>query len=153
RRRRDRPRPVRLRRRRAGTGARHLRGCRGMPADPAAGLGAEPVTAAALMRRTTMRRALLLALLFVPLRLALAQPLWQTLPPTPPPVPGEHTGHAKVNGISLYYATIGQGPPVVLLHGGLANSDYWGKQVPVLAQHHTVILVDSRGHGRSTRDA
>jgi hypothetical protein len=32
----------------------------------------------------------------------------------------------KVNGISLYYATIGHGSPVVLLHGGLANSDYWG---------------------------
>ncbi|HET7881986.1 MAG TPA: alpha/beta hydrolase, partial [Acetobacteraceae bacterium] len=36
---------------------------------------------------------------------------------------------------------------------GLSNSDYWGKQVPVLAQHHTVVLVDSRGHGRSTRDS
>ena len=81
------------------------------------------------------------------------EPLWQTLPPTPAPVPGEHSGHAKVNGISLYYATIGQGPPVVLLHGGLSNSDYWGNQVKALAPHHTVIVVDSRGHGRSTRDA
>jgi pimeloyl-ACP methyl ester carboxylesterase len=44
-------------------------------------------------------------------------------------------------------------PPVVLLHGGLANSDYWGMQVKALAQHHRVILVDSRGHGRSTRNA
>jgi hypothetical protein len=25
----------------------------------------------------------------------------------------EHTGHAKVNGISLFYATIGHGSPVV----------------------------------------
>ena len=41
----------------------------------------------------------------------------------------------------------------VLLHGGLANSDYWGNQVAALAPHHRVILVDSRGHGRSTRDA
>ncbi len=82
----------------------------------------------------------------------LADAPWQTLPPTPPPVAGERTGHAKVNGISLYYATIGQGPPVVLLHGGLANSDYWGHQVTALAPHHTVILVDSRGHGRSARD-
>ena len=92
-------------------------------------------------------------LLAFPLRVALADALWQTLPPTPPPVAGEHTGHAKVNGISLYYATIGHGPPVVLLHGGLANSDYWGNQVTALAPRHTVILVDSRGHGRSTRDA
>ena len=71
----------------------------------------------------------------------------------PPPVAGEQTGRAAVNGVSLYYATIGHGPPVVLLHGGLANSDYWGKQVAALAPHHLVILVDSRGHGRSTRDA
>ena len=100
-----------------------------------------------------MRRLLLSLLLAVPLRIALADALWQTLPPTPPPVAGEHAGHAKVNGISLYYATIGHGPPVVLLHGGLANSDYWGHQVTALAPRHTVILVDSRGHGRSTRDA
>ncbi len=98
-------------------------------------------------------RFLLALLMIVPLRAAMAEALWQTLPPTPPPVPGEHTEHAKVNGISLYYATIGQGPPVVLLHGGLANSDYWGNQVRALEPHHMVIVVDSRGHGRSTRDA
>ena len=100
-----------------------------------------------------MRRLLLSLLLAFPLRTALADALWQTLPPTPPPVAGEHAGHAKVNGIILYYATVGQGTPVVLLHGGLANSDYWGHQAEVLASHHLVILVDSRGHGRSTRDS
>ncbi len=100
-----------------------------------------------------MRRLLLALLLAVPLRVGLADVLWRTLPPTPPPVAGEHTGHARINGIGLYYATIGQGPPVLLLHGGLANSDYWGHQVAALAPHHTVILLDSRGHGRSTRDA
>jgi pimeloyl-ACP methyl ester carboxylesterase len=100
-----------------------------------------------------MRRALLVFLLLLPLRAACGEPLWQTLPPTPAPVPGEHGGRAKVNGISLYYATIGHGSPVVLLHGGLSNSDYWGNQIKALAPHHTVIIVDSRGHGRSTRDA
>ena len=100
-----------------------------------------------------MRRLLLLLLLEVSAAHALADALWQTLPPTPPPIAGEHAAHAKVNAISLYYATIGHGPPVVLLHGGLANSDYWGHQVTALVPRHTVILVDSRGHGRSTRDA
>jgi pimeloyl-ACP methyl ester carboxylesterase len=100
-----------------------------------------------------MRRLLFSLLLLFPLHVALADALWQTLPPTPPPIAGEHTGHAKVNGISLYYAVIGHGPPVVLLHGGLANSDYWGLQVKALAPRHMVILMDSRGHGRSTRDA
>jgi pimeloyl-ACP methyl ester carboxylesterase len=78
---------------------------------------------------------------------------WQTLPPTPAPVAGETTGYAPVNGIKLFYATIGHGAPVVLLHGGLANSDYWGNQVRALMAHHQVILVDSRGHGRSSRSA
>lgn len=46
----------------------------------------------------------------------------------------------------------GHGPPVVLLHGGLSNSDYWGNQVKALSAKHTVISIDSRGHGRSSRD-
>jgi pimeloyl-ACP methyl ester carboxylesterase len=100
-----------------------------------------------------MRRLFIALLLLISLRVAHADALWQTLPPTPAPVAGEHTGHAKINGISLYYAVIGHGSPVVLLHGGLANSDYWGLQVRALVPHHTVILMDSRGHGRCTRDA
>jgi pimeloyl-ACP methyl ester carboxylesterase len=100
-----------------------------------------------------MRKTLIAVLLLVPLSLARAEPPWQTLPPTPAPVPGETTGYAAVDGIKLYYATIGTGSPVVLLHGGLANSDYWGNQVRALMPRHRVILLDSRGHGRSTRDA
>ena len=79
-------------------------------------------------------------------------PRWMTLPPTPTLPPAASSGHAPVNGISIWYATFGSGPPVILLHGGLANSDYWGHQVPTLARSHRVIVMDSRGHGRSTRD-
>jgi pimeloyl-ACP methyl ester carboxylesterase len=100
-----------------------------------------------------MRDLLLSFLLVIPLSLGHAAERWETLPPTPAPVSGETSGHAEVNGIKLYYAIIGSGSPVVLLHGGLGNSDYWGNQVKALASHHQVILVDSRGHGRSTRDA
>lgn len=42
---------------------------------------------------------------------------------------------------------------MLLLHGGLGSSDDWGNQVRALAAHHTVIVMDSRGQGRSTRDA
>jgi hypothetical protein len=72
-------------------------------------------------------------LLLLSVNVAAAEPLWQTLPPTPAPIPGARTGTAKVNGISLYYGTIGQGSPVVMLHGGLSNSDYWGRQIKALA--------------------
>jgi pimeloyl-ACP methyl ester carboxylesterase len=84
---------------------------------------------------------------------AVAGERWQTLPPTPAPIAPEHSGHASIDGISIYYAVYGQGSPVILLHGGLANSDYWGDQIRALAPHHTVVVMDSRGHGRSTRDA
>ena len=42
---------------------------------------------------------------------------------------------------------------MILLHGGPANSNYWGLQISALAPHYEVIVVDSRGHGRSTRNA
>ena len=99
-------------------------------------------------------RRVFLALLFAVIAMpAWAAPLWQTLPPTPAPVATDRSGHAPVNGISLYYAEYGEGSPVILLHGGLANSDYWGNQIRALMPHHLVIVMDSRGHGRSTRDA
>jgi pimeloyl-ACP methyl ester carboxylesterase len=78
---------------------------------------------------------------------------WQRLPPTPALPKAEHSGVAAVNGIRLWYAVFGHGDPVILVHGGLANSDYWGLQVPVLARGYQVIVIDSRGHGRSTRTA
>lgn len=99
-----------------------------------------------------MRRFLLASILLIAAPPATAAELWQTLPPTPAPLATPRSGQAQVNGISIHYAIYGDGSPVVFLHGGLANSDYWGLQVPAVALHHTVILMDSRGHGRTTRD-
>ena len=82
-----------------------------------------------------------------------AAPQWLTLPPTPMLPAHGKSGYAPVNGIKIWYATFGHGAPVILLHGGLANSNYWGKLVPALARHYRVIVMDSRGHGRSSRDA
>jgi len=77
---------------------------------------------------------------------------WEVLPPTPPPIPSERSSEVNASGISIHYAVYGQGSSVILLHGGLANTEYWGNQIQALAPHHTVIAMDSRGHGRSTRD-
>ena len=82
---------------------------------------------------------------------ALAVDPWERLPPTPTLPKPDQTGMAPVNGIRLWYATYGHGDPVILVHGGLANSSYWGWQIPVLVQRYQVIVLDSRGHGRSTR--
>jgi pimeloyl-ACP methyl ester carboxylesterase len=62
-------------------------------------------------------------------------------------------GQVEHDGARIWHATYGDGRPVVLLHGGLGHSGNWGNQVPTLvAAGHRVIAVDSRGHGRSTRD-
>lgn len=80
-----------------------------------------------------------------------AAEIWQTLPQPPPMPQPRESGMAPVNGIRMYYAVYGQGPPVLLIHGGLGHADIWGFQVPALAKDHEVIVADSRGHGRSTR--
>jgi pimeloyl-ACP methyl ester carboxylesterase len=66
----------------------------------------------------------------------------------------EVQGHVENKGARIWYAAYGSGVPVILLHGGLGNAGNWGYQVPALvANGYQAILIDSRGHGRSTRDA
>lgn len=67
---------------------------------------------------------------------------------------GELPGQTvELNGVDIYYELYGAGDPVILLHGGLGNGTYWANQIPVLAQTRQVIVMDSRGHGRSSFDA
>ncbi|WP_426284600.1 alpha/beta fold hydrolase [Luteibacter sp. E-22] len=72
-----------------------------------------------------------------------------------PPLPAEGvSGYVDNENARIWYAGIGAGPPVVLLHGGLGNSGNWGYQVPALVgAGYKAIVIDSRGQGRSTRDA
>jgi pimeloyl-ACP methyl ester carboxylesterase len=81
-----------------------------------------------------------------------AEERWQTLPEPPPMPEPVKSGYAPVNGIDMYYAIYGSGAPVLLIHGGLGHADIWANQIPELAENHTVIVADSRGHGRSTRN-
>jgi pimeloyl-ACP methyl ester carboxylesterase len=63
-------------------------------------------------------------------------------------------GYVEHEGARIWYSTYGSGPPVILLHGGLGHSGNWGYQVPSLVKSgYQAVLIDSRGHGRSTRDA
>jgi len=101
-------------------------------------------------------RVVAIAVLVAMTALADAKPArWQTCP-LPPAMPkAVSTGFIDVDGAKIYYATYGKpdGAPVVLLHGGMGNSDHWAFQVPALAdtQKLNVIVIDSRGQGRSTR--
>ena len=61
----------------------------------------------------------------------------------------DHT--LATQGISLYYKTCGQGPPLLLLHRFFATGTLsWGRFIPTLAAHYRLIVPDLRGHGRST---
>ncbi len=56
------------------------------------------------------------------------------------------------NGVHHHYEELGSGPTILLLHGGLESSESWGSQTPAFAEHHRVVSIDRRGHGR-TADA
>jgi len=97
----------------------------------------------------------LLALLLTPVLTAYSKEQWQVLPPTPS-LPAGTVGHrVLIDGALLWYAEWGAhngGVPVLLLHGGSLNSNYFGLLIPVLAKHgYRVIAMDSRGQGRSAR--
>jgi len=55
------------------------------------------------------------------------------------------------DGVSLRYDRAGHGPAVLFIHGWTANRTYWERQVHGLRDGHTVVTVDLRGHGESSR--
>jgi pimeloyl-ACP methyl ester carboxylesterase len=68
--------------------------------------------------------------------------------------PGEvpiDEGYAEANGLRVFYRALGDGPPLILLHGGLATGEVmWnGRVLAELARGHRVFVPDSRGHGRT----
>jgi pimeloyl-ACP methyl ester carboxylesterase len=70
------------------------------------------------------------------------------------PLPPVTLGVLEVEGARIHYAVYGTGRPVILLHGGMGHSGNWARQVPdLVASGYRIILVDTRGHGRSTGGA
>jgi pimeloyl-ACP methyl ester carboxylesterase len=57
--------------------------------------------------------------------------------------------YADVNGLHLYYETLGSGKPLILLHGGLGSGEMFGPVLPALAANRQLILPDLQGHGRT----
>jgi len=94
---------------------------------------------------------LTVALMTVALMTIAASPRWEMLPPTPRLPPGVTSRIVHFGDADIWVGTIGTGPAVAMLHGGLGSSDWWGGQIlPLVAAGHTVVLIDSRGQGRST---
>jgi pimeloyl-ACP methyl ester carboxylesterase len=61
-----------------------------------------------------------------------------------------HGGRYAIDNVSIFYETYGEGPPVLVLHGGLGSHEGMRNQIKALANSHFVIAPDSRGQGRST---
>lgn len=53
------------------------------------------------------------------------------------------------NGHEHYYEIEGQGPPLVLVHGGFVDSRMWDPQAAYFSKSYTVIRYDLRGHGKT----
>ncbi|MGV3614093.1 MAG: alpha/beta fold hydrolase [Fimbriimonas sp.] len=69
------------------------------------------------------------------------------------PLPAGDEGYVEGDGARIWYGSYGSGPPVILLHGGLGHSGNWGYQIPFLVENgYRAVAIDSRGHGRSSRD-
>lgn len=71
-----------------------------------------------------------------------------------PPLPlADKHGYVAHDDARIWYAAYGSGSSVILLHGGLGHSGNWSYQVPALVSAgYRAVVIDSRGHGRSTRD-
>lgn len=52
-------------------------------------------------------------------------------------------------GAKIYWDEAGAGPPVLLIMGLGATSDWWWRTRPVLAARYRTIAIDNRGAGRS----
>lgn len=81
---------------------------------------------------------------------AAGAPRWLVLPPTPTLPAALRSGYVAVDSARIWYAEFGAGSPVILVHGGNANANYWGRLVRDLEPRFHVIVLDSRCHGRST---
>ena len=65
-------------------------------------------------------------------------------------------GIAQSSDARITYRTINKpsatsaNPPLILLHGGFGSYLDWYAQIPTLARSYALVLIDTRGHGRST---
>ncbi len=58
---------------------------------------------------------------------------------------------ANANGVDIRFRDVGEGFPIVLIHGYTGNSRNWALTAPPLAHRFRVISVDLRGHGLSAK--
>src|SRR5436305_923836 len=53
----------------------------------------------------------------------------------------------QVGQYLVYYQVVGEGEPLVLVHGLSGSLRWWRRNVPALAEHYRVYLIDLPGFG------
>lgn len=68
-------------------------------------------------------------------------------------MPGEpkNATFLEVDGTRVRYVDVGEGPPVVLIHGFASSIENWLAVMPKLVKDHRVIAIDLRGFGWTDR--
>jgi 2-hydroxy-6-oxonona-2,4-dienedioate hydrolase len=61
--------------------------------------------------------------------------------------PGHRTRRVRWSGGETQMIEIGEGPPVLMIHGGLGEAFQWGPILEPLARMRRVLAVDRPGHG------
>ncbi len=59
------------------------------------------------------------------------------------------TGFVETDGTRLYYEAMGEGHPLVLIHGGYMDRRMWDDQFAAFAEHYKVVCYDVRGFGKT----
>ena len=57
---------------------------------------------------------------------------------------------AELNGTTIGYDTVGDGPAVVLVHAGVGDRRLWDNQMDAFSAGHQVVRLDLRGFGETT---
>ena len=60
----------------------------------------------------------------------------------------EH-GYVDNNGVAIHYATVGEGPLVVMIHGFPDFWYSWRHQMNALKDNYKVVAIDQRGYNQS----
>lgn len=55
----------------------------------------------------------------------------------------ESKGYVTVNGVELYYEVHGDGPPLIMLHGGVTPSEMFGAPLAEMAKTHKVVALQT----------
>jgi pimeloyl-ACP methyl ester carboxylesterase len=56
----------------------------------------------------------------------------------------------RANGLEIAYERVGEGPPLVFVHGAASDARLWRPQLAALADEFTVVAWDEPGAGRSS---